>query len=159
MENQTYQLSLFRALLSIRTPWICRRCVAAFLMAVRTPCDDMCGQAQRNGLVVEIGSSSGLMNAYYSLHCLTRKKHGIPPQPVEFFRSIQRTSYKQGWDLSRSPEQKRDRLRALSFCIKVHGRTTSLALRIRTTCVSTVNNLVMWESILSSEKRRICSDA
>jgi hypothetical protein len=53
-------------------------------------------QAQRNGVVVETDCSAGLMNAYYALHCLTRKKHGIPPQPAEFFQSIQRNLLQRG---------------------------------------------------------------
>jgi hypothetical protein len=30
------------------------------------------------------------MRAYYGLHCLTRRKHGLPPQPRSFFESVHR---------------------------------------------------------------------
>jgi len=29
------------------------------------------------------------MGEYYRLHCLTRKRHGLPPQPTGFFQKIQ----------------------------------------------------------------------
>jgi lipid II:glycine glycyltransferase (peptidoglycan interpeptide bridge formation enzyme) len=28
------------------------------------------------------------MESYYRLNCLTRKKHGLPPQPLSFFRKV-----------------------------------------------------------------------
>jgi len=28
------------------------------------------------------------MDAYYALHCMTRQRHGLPPQPIRFFRAI-----------------------------------------------------------------------
>jgi hypothetical protein len=85
-------------------------------------------QAQRNGLVVEIGSSSRLMDAYYSLHCLTRKKHGIPPQPVEFFRSIQRNLLQTGLGFVTIARAK---ARPVAGAVFLHQGT-------RTTCTSVV---------------------
>ena len=45
-------------------------------------------KAEKSGVVVE--SSRGLdgMEAFYSLLCKTRKRHGNPPQPFKFFRAI-----------------------------------------------------------------------
>ena len=104
-------------------------------------------QAQRNGLVVEIGSSSRLMDAYYSLHCLTRKKHGIPPQPVEFFRSIQRNLLQTGLGFVTIARAK---ARPVAGAVFLHqgtrayykfGASDKDDLHLRG------NNLVMWESI------------
>ena len=47
-------------------------------------------KAQQSGLVVCAGESAELVAAYYALHCLTRRRHGLPPQPFSFFASIQR---------------------------------------------------------------------
>lgn len=46
-------------------------------------------KAAASGLTVSIDRSSEAMQAYYRLHCLTRKRQGLPPQPARFFRQIQ----------------------------------------------------------------------
>jgi len=46
-------------------------------------------RALKADVKVEISNSSEAVEAYYHLHCITRKGHGIPPQPLKFFRKIQ----------------------------------------------------------------------
>ena len=46
-------------------------------------------KARANDLTVTILRSAEAMTAYYRLHCLTRKRQGLPPQPVRFFQHIQ----------------------------------------------------------------------
>jgi hypothetical protein len=112
-------------------------------------------QAERNGVAVEIGSSSGLMDSYYSLHCQTRKKHGIPPQPVDFFRSIQRNLLQKGMgfvSIARAKEK------PVAGAVFLHQGTQAYYkfsasdkddLRLRG------NNLVMWESIRQLKKEGV----
>jgi hypothetical protein len=45
-------------------------------------------KAQKSGVRVEITTSLGAMTIFYRLHCITRKFHGLPPQPLAFFRNI-----------------------------------------------------------------------
>jgi hypothetical protein len=45
-------------------------------------------KAIREGVEVEICRSLEAVQEYYRLHCLTRKKHGLPPQPWRFFEKI-----------------------------------------------------------------------
>lgn len=45
-------------------------------------------KAMRYGLQVKIGSSLGCLQDYQHLHVLTRKRHGVPPQPPAFFRNL-----------------------------------------------------------------------
>jgi len=40
-------------------------------------------------LTVTILRSAEAMAEYYRLHCLTRQRHGLPPQPAVFFQNIQ----------------------------------------------------------------------
>jgi hypothetical protein len=47
-------------------------------------------KAEKNGVVVEFSRTWEGMNAFYSLFCQTRKRHGNPPQPIKFFREIHR---------------------------------------------------------------------
>jgi hypothetical protein len=45
-------------------------------------------KAEREGVQVESTTSLESLRAFYKLNCLTRKKHGLPPQPFSFFRTI-----------------------------------------------------------------------
>lgn len=46
-------------------------------------------KSEKAGLQVEFRTDPEAMGEYYRLHCLTRHKHGLPPQPFRFFRKIQ----------------------------------------------------------------------
>jgi len=45
-------------------------------------------KAEKSGVTVTVSRSLGTMEVFYSLHCKTRRKHGLPPQPFAFFRNI-----------------------------------------------------------------------
>lgn len=45
-------------------------------------------KALREGVSVETRTGIDAVRAFYHLHCLTRKRHGLPPQPFRFFRSL-----------------------------------------------------------------------
>lgn len=45
-------------------------------------------KAIRIGAETRIYSTLEALREFYSLHCITRKRHGLPPQPFSFFRNI-----------------------------------------------------------------------
>jgi CelD/BcsL family acetyltransferase involved in cellulose biosynthesis len=45
-------------------------------------------KAMREGVHVGIHGSMEAVAEYYRLHCMTRRKHGLPPQPRVFFEKI-----------------------------------------------------------------------
>ncbi len=45
-------------------------------------------RAEREALGYEEGSSAGLLDAFFGLQVLTRRRHGLPPQPKQWFRNI-----------------------------------------------------------------------
>lgn len=45
-------------------------------------------KAERLGVKAESATSIDALENFYRLNCLTRKKHGLPPQPLIFFRKI-----------------------------------------------------------------------
>jgi CelD/BcsL family acetyltransferase involved in cellulose biosynthesis len=47
-------------------------------------------KAERSQVTVEPSDTPDAIATYYALHCRTRRKHGLPPQPFAFFRNIQR---------------------------------------------------------------------
>jgi Acetyltransferase (GNAT) domain len=56
-------------------------------------------KAEQSGLSVEFSESPEAVREFYRLLCITRKRHGIPPQPFAFFSNIQRHILAQnhGW--------------------------------------------------------------
>lgn len=47
-------------------------------------------KAERSGLTITIERDAHAMLAFYQLHSRTRRRHGLPPQPVGFFQAISR---------------------------------------------------------------------
>ena len=47
-------------------------------------------KAEKSGVTIEISQTLEAVTRYYSLHCQTRKRHGLPPQPFAFFQNIQK---------------------------------------------------------------------
>ncbi len=52
--------------------------------------------AEREGVRVTLEKTEEAVGSYYRLHCITRKRHGIPPQPRKFFEAIQSNVIGQG---------------------------------------------------------------
>ncbi len=46
-------------------------------------------KAARSGVTVEIRRDPAAMREYYRLHCLTRRRHRLPPQSFRFFQHLQ----------------------------------------------------------------------
>ena len=53
-------------------------------------------KAIRTGLRVELSNGFDSIRTFYALHCLTRRRHGLPPQPLRFFENIFRYVLNQG---------------------------------------------------------------
>ncbi len=47
-------------------------------------------KAQRMGVEIDFDGGEESMRTFFSLHCRTRRRHGLPPQPFRFFLNIQR---------------------------------------------------------------------
>ncbi len=47
-------------------------------------------RAEREGLGYELGDSPDLLDSFFRLQILTRRRHGLPPQPKQWFRNILR---------------------------------------------------------------------
>jgi hypothetical protein len=45
-------------------------------------------RAEREGVEYEQGRSDSLLNKFYGLLLLTRRRHGLPPQPLAWFRNL-----------------------------------------------------------------------
>ncbi len=47
-------------------------------------------KAARSGIEVTVDRTLLVMEEFYDLHCRTRRRHGLPPQPFAFFKAISR---------------------------------------------------------------------
>lgn len=53
-------------------------------------------KAERSNLTVQIARNMEAMMQFYRLHGQSRRRHGLPPQPVSFFRNIHEELIKSG---------------------------------------------------------------
>ncbi len=104
-------------------------------------------KAVKEGVVVDICNSLESIKEFYRLNCITRKQHGLPPQPYPFFENIYEhiISQKKGFVVLASFKQ-----RAISGAVYFHfgnkaiykyGASDRRYQHLR------ANNSVMWESI------------
>lgn len=45
-------------------------------------------RAEREGITEQVGRSDSLLEKFYRLQMLTRRRHGVPPQPRNWFRNL-----------------------------------------------------------------------
>lgn len=104
-------------------------------------------KAQASNLRIEFGTDIEAMTGFYLLHCLTRQRHGLPPQPFRFFENIVRhvLAKEHGMVVSTFLGAKR-----IAAAVFLHNRREAVFKfgasdysfqRLRP------NNLVVWEAI------------
>lgn len=104
-------------------------------------------RAQSAGVTVDFSRSPDAVNTYYNLHCRTRKRHGLPPQPFSFFDNIRRFILEPGDGFVATGRLNgRAVAGAVFFCrnrraLYKFGASDYAFQELRP------NNLVMWESI------------
>jgi len=115
------------------------RCESSTRRAVR--------KAEQSGLKIELSGDLEAVRAFYGLLCKTRRRHGVPPQPFDFFVSIHRNvlAQKRGWVvLARLGTVPVAGAVFFSFgktAIYKFGASDESFQNLR------ANNLVMWEAI------------
>lgn len=45
-------------------------------------------KAEKAGITIHVGNSESDIRQFYRLNCITRKRHGLPPQPFSFFQKL-----------------------------------------------------------------------
>jgi CelD/BcsL family acetyltransferase involved in cellulose biosynthesis len=115
------------------------RCDSSVRRAVR--------KAEQSGLTIEFSRDLGAVRDFHNLLLKTRKRHGVPPQPFEFFASIHRNilAEGQGWvvlaRLGRTPVAGAVYFHFGNAVIYKYGASDEAFQHLR------ANNLVMWRSI------------
>lgn len=58
--------------------------------ALASPVRRAIRKAEKQGVTVDILNDATGIKQFFSLQCLTRRKHGLPPQPFRFFQNLQK---------------------------------------------------------------------
>ncbi|HEY9171550.1 MAG TPA: GNAT family N-acetyltransferase [Verrucomicrobiae bacterium] len=104
-------------------------------------------KSQSSGLKVELSGEPSAVADYYRLHCLTRQRHGLPPQPWRFFENIGRHLVATGQGMVVIARHEGRAVASALFlhfgeqAIYKYGASDLAAQPLRP------NNLVMWEAI------------
>jgi hypothetical protein len=110
-------------------------------------------KAQKEGIRIEISQSLQAVHQFYHLHCLTRKRHGVPPQPRFFFENLHQCIISNGFGftaLAKYGESTVAALICLSFgsnAVYKYGASNMDFQHLR------ANNLLVWESIRMSARQ------
>lgn len=112
-------------------------------------------RARKEGVKIAISNSWESMQAFYRLNCITRKIHGLPPQPLPFFRKIHERviSAERGF-VALASHSNRVVAGAVFFlfgfrAIYKYGASDRKYQHLR------ANNLIMWEAIRWCSERGI----
>ena len=103
--------------------------------------------AQKSGIRIAVSDLESDLREYYRLHCLTRNRHGVPPQPYKFFKAIHRNviSKSKGFVVLGSHQG-----RAIAGAVFFHAGKKGIykfgAADLRHQNLRAAN-LVMWEAI------------
>jgi hypothetical protein len=112
-------------------------------------------RASREGVEVQHLHSLDAMDVFYSLHCRTRRRHGLPPQPRRFFHLIHKYLIEPGSgfiSLARFDGKwiaGSVFLRFGSHAVYKFGASDPEFQHVR------ANNLVMWEGIRSLQRDHV----
>ena len=104
-------------------------------------------KAEKSGLTVEASKTRESMLDFYRLHVRTRRRHGVPPQPLTFFLNIHEAIIKAGLGFIVLAQRE---IKPVAAAVFLHSGTTAFYKygasdeRIQE---FRGNNLVMWEGI------------
>lgn len=104
-------------------------------------------KAETQGVTTEISPGPAAMEEFYRLFCLTRRRHGVPPQPWRFFSHVQDELLARGHGFVALA---RHGTRAVAGAVFLHSGGTALykfGASDLTDQHLRANNLVMWAAI------------
>jgi hypothetical protein len=112
-------------------------------------------KSERERVEIEHGQGSEDMELFYSLHCQTRRRHGLPPQPIRFFRLIHEYVIKPGHGfVSLARYNRRSIAGAVYFRFGTHAIYKFGASDVQYQHLR-ANNLLMWSAIRKLQSQGI----
>jgi hypothetical protein len=104
-------------------------------------------KAEKDGVSVSMEHSQEAMAAYYRLHCITRRNHGLPPQPWSFFENIFKQVVAAGKGFVVLAAHAGKTIAGAVYAINRDQAIYKYGASDRGSQHLRANNLVMWEAI------------
>lgn len=104
-------------------------------------------KSRKSGVVVTMETSGKALQEFYQLNCMTRKMHGLPPQPYRFFEKLQAHVLTKGHGIVALASHRGEVIAGAVFlhfrdrAVYKYGASNKRHQHLR------ANNLVMWEAI------------
>ncbi len=118
---------------------VLHRCSSSVSRALR--------KAGRSELVTRRGTGEDLMREYFALHCLTRRRHGLPPQPWAFFHHLQRLVLSAGGGFAVITAKDSQPIAGAVFLVQGRDALYKFGASDETFQALRPNNQVFWEAI------------
>jgi hypothetical protein len=110
-------------------------------------------KAERLGVKIEFDTGEEAMRTYFKLHCGTRKRHGLPPQPWRFFLNIQRHLLSLGRGFIATARLGRQPLAAAVFLMDGRQALYKFGASDYAAQQTRPNNMVMWAAMQHCAER------
>jgi hypothetical protein len=104
-------------------------------------------KAESEGVQIDIDTSMRALQGFFKLHCLTRQRHGLPPQPFRFFDNIRRFVFEAGHGLIATARLGMKPVAALVFFYQGTDAIFKFGASDYSFQQARPNNLAMWEAI------------
>ena len=104
-------------------------------------------KAEQSGLRIEFSQTLQATSDYYALHCQTRKEHGMPPQPFNFFRRIHKHILAKNLGVVVTARLQEQPVAAAIFFHQGPTAIYKFGASLKAALDTRANNLVMWEAI------------
>ncbi len=114
-------------------------------------------KAERENVLVQFGEDLNSVQEFYQLHCRTRKIHGVPPQPFNFFRKIWEHVIRGGRGFVILARHHGNCIGGAVFFHFAHGAIYKFGASDKRHQAVRANNLIMWEAIKWCHRNSIVS--
>ncbi len=114
-------------------------------------------RAEREKVLVQFGDDLNSVKEFYRLHCQTRKEHGVPPQPFNFFHKIWEQVIRQKRGLVILARHQGKYVGGAVFFTFASGAVYKFGASDKRYQAVRANNLIMWEAIKWCGRRSLVS--
>ncbi len=104
-------------------------------------------KAAKAGVSAEIGRSIHSIRSFYRLNCITRKRHGLPPQPFSFLEKVFEHVISKGHGILVSAVYSKEVIASSVFFLFGKGAIYKYGASDLSHQELRANNMVMWEAI------------
>jgi len=110
-------------------------------------------KSRKENISVTFHNEIDSVKEYYRLHCITRKRHGLPPQPMRFFESIQSNILTKGFGEIGLAKIENTTVAGALYLFSKKEVLYKFGASDKNLQFLRANDLLMWEAILRYAQR------